>query len=148
MIIDSLQNSATYESLSPRLAKAFAYIKSHDLASLEDGRHPIEGDEIYAMISSPDLKKPEDAPIEVHNRYIDIQVVLSGEETFGWRERSELCAPAGPFDEAKDIRFWGDRPSTYFTLYKGQFAIFFPQDGHAPMIGEGKIKKCIVKVLR
>jgi beta-galactosidase beta subunit len=35
----------------------------------------------------------------------------------------------------------------YFDLHVGQMAIFLPEDGHAPMIGEGKIKKCIVKVL-
>lgn len=46
----------------------------------------------------------------------------------------------------KDIRFFDDEPETFYTLRPGQFTIFFPEDGHAPMIGEGNVRKIIVKV--
>ena len=42
--------------------------------------------------------------------------------------------------------FFNDAPSTYFTILPGEFAIFFPGDGHAPLIGEGETKKIIIKV--
>ena len=39
-------------------------------------------------------------------------------------------------------------PQTYYTLLPGQFTVLFPDDGHAPMVGEGHVRKIIVKVLR
>ncbi len=148
MIIDSIRNYKTYIALHPRFAKAFEYLLRTDLSRLPDGRNEIDGDAIYLMMSRGELKKPEAAPVEVHNRYIDIQVVIEGEETFGWRERSELALPAGGLDAEKDIQFFDDAPSTFYTLHASQMCIFFPEDGHAPMIGEGPITKCIVKVLK
>jgi hypothetical protein len=33
-----------------------------------------------------------------------------------------------------------------FSIERRTFAIFFPEDVHAPMIGEGTIKKLVIKV--
>lgn len=147
MIADSLKNYKSYLSICPRLEQAFDFILNNDLATFADGRHDIDGDNIFAMVSTPQLKRPEDAPVETHRRYLDIQLVLSGKEAFGWIAAEELQSPTAPFDEAKDICFWNDTPTMQFELHEGQMAIFLPEDGHAPMIGEGQIKKCIVKVL-
>jgi beta-galactosidase beta subunit len=43
--------------------------------------------------------------------------------------------------------FFEDAPDFFFKLYPGQFGIYFPDDVHAPMIGEGKIRKVVIKVL-
>jgi YhcH/YjgK/YiaL family protein len=92
-------------------------------------------------------KKPADAKLEIHDAYIDIQVLIRGEqETFGWSERADLRKPLGEFDAGKDIQFFDDEPQTFYTLRPGQFTILFPEDGHAPMIGEGNVRKIIVKV--
>ena len=47
---------------------------------------------------------------------------------------------------AEPITFHVDRPTAYTKIYPGQFAVYFPEDGHAPGIGEGSIRKIIVKV--
>ncbi len=57
-----------------------------------------------------ELKKPEEAKLEVHDAYIDVQVVVRGTESFGWSEREALRRPCGPFDAEKDIRFYDDAP--------------------------------------
>ena len=94
-----------------------------------------------------ELKKKGDAKLEVHNEYIDIQVLVSGrEESFGWSDRKALKEPVGEFDAQKDIQFFDDEPQTYYTLRPGQFTVLFPEDGHAPMVGEGTVRKIIVKV--
>lgn len=146
MIFDSLKNRALYYAVSPRLKQAFDFIVSTDLAALEPGRHTIAGDDIFVNVIECDLKKPKDAKLEVHNRYIDIQVVVSGLESFGWSERADVSQPLGGFDAEKDIRFYDDVPQTYYTLKPGQFTILLPDDAHAPMVGEGRVKKLIVKV--
>lgn len=146
MIFDSLKNSALYRGIHPRLERAFAYLEATDLERLEPGRHTIDGDDMFINVMELELKKPADAKLEVHDAYLDIQVVIRGRESFGWSERAALTRPLGAFDSQRDIRFFDDEPQTRYTLLPGQFTIFLPDDAHAPMIGEGTAKKAILKV--
>ena len=74
-------------------------------------------------------------------------MLIPGREVaFGWSDRRYLSKPLGAFDTAMDIRFYDDEPQTYYTLRPGQFTLLFPEDGHAPMVGEGDVRKIIVKV--
>lgn len=147
MILDSLRNSATYHSVHPRMKKAFELIAATDWEKIEPGIHELDGRAIYVNVMEPELKKPADAKLEIHDAYIDIQVLVRGEqEAFGWSERRDLCKPLGAFDTEKDIQFFDDAPQTYYTLRPGQFTILFPEDGHAPMVGEGPVRKIILKV--
>lgn len=148
MIFDSLKCAAQYAALSPRLKRAFDYLAATDLEQLEPGKHEIEGKEIFVNVQERELKRPEDAKLEVHDEYIDVQVVVKGTESFGWSPRADVKRPKEPFNTEKDIQFFEDTPQTYFTLVPGQFAVFFPEDAHAPLVGEGPIKKAIVKVRR
>lgn len=149
MILDSLKNSALYENVNPRMKKAFALIASTDWTAMEPGIHELDGKDIYVNVMERELKQKPDAKLEVHNEYIDIQVLVTGrEESFGWSERKDLKLPQGGFDTEKDIQFFDDVPQTYYTLRPGQFTVLFPEDGHAPMVGEGTVRKIIVKVRR
>ncbi len=147
MILDSLSNSKRVECLHPRFAKAFEYLKTTDFSKLEDGRHEIDGDEIFVTIASYIGKEKKNAVIETHQKYIDIQAILVGVEKIGWKPESELRDISIPYDDPRDIIFYIDRPTTYCKIYPGQFAIYFPEDGHAPGIGHGCIRKVVVKVL-
>ena len=147
MIFDALSNEACYEALNPRFAKAFAYLKTVDLATIAEGKYEIDGQEVFMSVMERDLKTPEQAALEVHDKYIDIQVVIAGVESFGWKDRRACASPRGEMSVEKDILFYDDKPSTYFSLMPGEFAIFFPGDAHAPLVGDGRIKKCVIKVL-
>lgn len=146
MVIDSLKNAAKYAGLNPHFAKAFYFIATHDLASLKPGKYPVDGENVWANIVEGNLKNETDARMEAHNTYIDIQICIKGKETFGWIKRETCKEPDGEYDAVKDLLFFKDKASTYFSLTDGEFAIFFPEDGHQPMIGEGAIKKCIFKI--
>lgn len=146
MIIDSLKNAAKYASLNPHFAKAFYFIATNDLAALAPGKYPIDGKNVWANIMEAPLKKEEDARMEVHNDYIDIQICIKGKETFGWVKREACAEPNGEYNPEKDILFFKDKATTFFSLTDGEFAVFFPEDGHQPMIGEGEIKKCVIKI--
>lgn len=148
MILDTLKNAHLYYSVSSRMERAFELVSKVDLSSLDAGRHDLDGDEIFVNIMELDLKKECDAKLEIHNKYADIQILISGEkEAFGWSERADVCKPLGEFDTEKDVQFFDDKAQTVYTLKVGQFTILLPEDAHAPMIGEGHIKKAIVKVL-
>ncbi len=147
MIFDSLKNSALYYGVHPRFKRAFELIATTDWNNMTPGMHELDGRDIFVNVMTPDLKTPEDAKLEIHNDYIDIQVLIDGpEETFGWMERKDLKMPLGEFSKEKDIQFFDDKAQTFYTMRPGQFTILFPEDGHAPMIGEGKVLKIIVKV--
>ena len=57
-----------------------------------------------------------------------------------------LTSTAEAFDAAKDITFFHDRPECWLSVPAGRFAIFFPEDAHAPLAGRGTLKKAIVKI--
>lgn len=146
MIVDSLLASERYESLHPLFKQAFDYLKSLDFSNTKIGKTEIKNKELFVMVSDTTLKEAKDTKLEVHNKYIDIQLPISKSETFGWMERSNMKNEAAPFDTDKDIQFFTDRPESYVTVTPGNFIIFFPEDGHAPCIGDGIVRKIVVKI--
>ncbi len=60
--------------------------------------------------------------------------------------RKDCKEQKGEYNPDKDVLFYNDTPDMYFQLTDSQFVIFYPDDVHAPMIGEGPIKKLVVKV--
>ncbi|HEX7844402.1 MAG TPA: YhcH/YjgK/YiaL family protein [Chitinophagaceae bacterium] len=147
MIIDTIQNAAKYFSVHPLFAKAFEYIEQTDLQNAADGKSDIaEG--LKAIISNGAGKTKEAslAKFECHDKNIDIQLCVRGVETIAWKPREKCVTPNGDYNAEKDVRFFSDAPDTFFELTDGQFAIFFPEDVHAPMIGNGEIKKLVIKV--
>ena len=146
MIIDSLHNAERIEGMNPYFKEVFDFLRSADLASLEPGRIDINGDNAWISVMETTGKPKDKAALETHDVYIDIQVLIEGRETFGWKPRREL-KQVRPQDPAKtDIDFYDDDASFYFPLSPGCFAVFFPEDGHAPCVGEGNIKKLVAKV--
>lgn len=147
MILESLNNTERIESLHPLFKQAFDYLKTTDFSKVEDGKYELDGSRLYISVVNISGKEEKNAAIETHKKYIDIQMPLLGVEEIGWKPGSELQEESIPYNEKKDITFYADRPTAYTKIYPGQFAIYFPEDGHAPGIGEGNIRKVIVKVL-
>ena len=147
MILDSLNNTNRFENLHPLFKKAFEYVKTTDFSKMEYGKYELEGSRLYVSIASICGKDKKEAAIETHKKYIDIQLPLLGVEKIGWKPGSELQEESIPYNEEKDITFYVDRPTAYTKIYPGQFAVYFPEDGHAPGIGQGNIRKVVVKVL-
>lgn len=148
MIIDSLDNAHKYFSLNPHFEKAFAYIQDADLESMEPGKYEIDGNNLKAIYANKTGMSAAESitKFECHNNHIDIQLCIKGKETIGWKPRGDCLVQKGDYNPEKDVLFYSDAPDTYFGLTDGQFAIFFPEDVHAPMIGEGEIKKLVIKV--
>lgn len=147
MILDTLKNKEQYVMLHPRFKQVFDFIDSNNIAAMEPGRYDIDGDDIFLSVQELDLKPTTEARLELHRKYIDIQLLLCGkEELFGWSEKGDCLMSEAPFDEQKDIEFFTDVPQCFYSLKVGQFTILYPEDGHAPMLGEGRVKKCIFKI--
>ncbi|WP_418820127.1 YhcH/YjgK/YiaL family protein, partial [Phocaeicola sp.] len=81
-----------------------------------------------------------------HKDYIDIQIPLSGTEIMGYTAAQDCLPVDAPYNAEKDITFFEGLAEDYIAVKPGMFAIFFPQDGHAPGITPDGVKKIIVKV--
>jgi biofilm protein TabA len=146
MIIDTVSTAERYFALHPGLPAAFAYLHSTVLAAIPEGRHAIDGSRLSVIIERAVGRGRQGAKLEVHRRFLDIQLCLSGDELIGWRPLADCADAESPFNAERDIQFFRDRPDTWLVLRPGLFAIFFPNDAHAPLAGEGPVHKAVFKL--
>ncbi len=145
MILDRLENWRHYAVLNGGFAKAFEFLRRSDLAELPAGKHPIDGDRVFAIIVRAGGVGREKARLEIHKKYIDIQFCISGADEIGWKP-TDCCGGAEGFDENKDLGFFTDEPEAWTAVAPGRFAILFPADAHAPLGGTMPVHKVVVKV--
>ena len=147
MIKDHINNAHKYDDLHPNFWSVMEILQSLNLDALQPGHIELDGKYVYININETQSKSETEAKLESHRKYIDIQMPLSGSETFGVGPTSECVKPIGEFDTERDIIFYEDTPTEYITLNKGEFVIFFPDDAHAPCINTtDNHLKLIVKI--
>lgn len=145
MVVDKIENLEKYASLNPLFAKAIEYLKATDLNAREPGQVVLQEDSLAVNFVQTKPKSKEEAKLETHDRFIDIQIPLSGAELMGYTPRADL--PEAKYDAGDDISFYEGLAEDYIAVKPGMFVIFFPQDAHAPAISSEGVKKVIVKVL-
>jgi len=147
MITDKLINSDLYCIDNQNLLKAFDYLKNTDLLNLENGKHIIDGDNIFVIIQDYQTKQKADSKWEAHRIYTDIQVVITGQEMLGYLDIKQFC-PETDYDTDKDIIFGGGT-GDFISACSGDFVIFTPKDAHMPSIcidNPSYVKKAVVKI--
>jgi biofilm protein TabA len=148
MILTTLAEADVHASAARGIAAGLAWLRAFD-PSLGDGRHEIDGDDVFALVSTYDTGPATEKRFETHRVYLDIQYVAAGTERV-------LHAPADalsietPYDAAKDIAFYAEpKASSSLLLRTGDVAIFHPADGHKPGCmagGRDPVRKVVVKV--
>jgi YhcH/YjgK/YiaL family protein len=131
-----------------RLHRALVYARDVG-RSVADGRTEIDGDRLYASVSTYDTGSREERRFEAHKKYIDVQVVLEGEESIDvslGKDHPILEA----YDEKKEVMFLTP-PKEFASLVMkpGHFAVFYPQDVHRPgcnLRDKRRVRKIVVKV--
>jgi biofilm protein TabA len=148
MILDIISNRGRYGGIGEGIDKALEYLGTTDFTDLEDGRHDIDGDDIYALLFSYDTEPESARSFEAHRKYIDVQYLLSGREIIHWAALQEL-EPAGQYSAEKDIVFLSGDSRARLQLTPGTFALFYPEDAHKPNCawdGPKTVRKVVVKV--
>lgn len=148
MILAHIEDSERYYSLHPLFKQLFDYVKTHDLSQVPAERITLDGERLFINVADASLKSPEEQVLEVHRRYIDVHFPLSNNEVMGWSPLQGLQTESvNPFNDEDDYAVYAEAAQTYLTIRPGEFAIVWPEDAHAPIIGEGKLRKLIAKVL-
>ena len=149
MISDSIQNNSHYP-FGPAWDAAFEFLKTLTPES-ETGKRLLQGNELFAGIDCYETKARENAKLETHRKYVDIQFLLSGTEVIEVYPKADLTV-SEPYNSEKDAEFYQAPagPHTKVVLKSGQFCVFFPDDAHMPCLMTGSapqsVKKVVVKV--
>ncbi|MCT4700683.1 YhcH/YjgK/YiaL family protein [Enterobacteriaceae bacterium H20N1] len=150
MIIDKL-NHAAHNPVYPQVIRhALQAIIANKPQQLANGKYPIEGELIYFSVFDGKTKPLEEQRPELHARYIDVHILLEGEELIGAATLEQQQQPDGEFDEQNDIGFFkGMGCETLIKLLPGELVILFPGELHRPMATPGApaaLRKIVAKI--
>lgn len=147
MIYDRIERIAQYRGLSPGLDLVIQWFSEHLLEELPMGKTELDSERVFVNVMKADTRPQEQAHFEVHQNYMDLQVVLQGCESFCTGEAS---CPAENFDAGADVGFCDGPIRTQGVLYPGWFALFLTQEPHMPTLhgpqGAQTIKKAVFKI--
>ncbi len=146
MILSTISNADRYAILHPLFPRAFDFIRNTDLHALKPGIHPIIDKQLFVIVEEANGRTREEAKLECHRKYIDIQLVLEGVDAMGWKPLADCHQPLDDYNEERDIRFFNDAAESWISTPANSFCIFFPDDTHAPLVSSGKIRKLIFKI--
>lgn len=149
MICENIKNAKNYISINKNFEKAFEFLKSNDLKNMPVGKYEIVGEEIFANVQEYTTQDEKEKNWEAHEKYIDIQLIVEGQEIMGYAP-VDCLEVNEDFRPEKDLIFYKETTKgSNIKFTNGDFAIFFPEDGHKPGCALGnpsKVKKVVVKV--
>jgi uncharacterized protein, YhcH/YjgK/YiaL family len=147
MILGNLNESWRYELLNPYFQALFDYVKANDLLNEPVGKIVLKDKELFINNNLIEGKKKSAQPLEAHQKFIDVHILLEGKETFGWKRTADVKEWKSEYDEEKDCILSDEMADTYIELLPDDFVIVYPEDAHAPNISDGQIRKLVAKVL-
>jgi YhcH/YjgK/YiaL family protein len=148
MILDRLEALDFYGPLIPNWDHVGAFLRQSGYTAFAPGRYEIPGTESYVLVQNYRTADRGERRWESHRRHLDIQILLSGRETVGWRDIEGLTV-AEPYSAEKDVAFYQPpEQSAEVLLEAGSFCVFYPGDGHQPGWHRepGDVVKAVVKV--
>ena len=155
MITGKVQELEAYAALHPRFPAAIAFAKELLAGTPANGHHYLAGaeKEIFANVISTNTRLMEKGVMEVHEKYVDIQIIVNGQEKM-FVPGLEVGENTLPYDPNGDCALYAmPNPDTCSsaTLQAGEFAIFLPNEQHCPSMAIGEeskpVNKIVVKVL-
>lgn len=149
MIISSYKKLDTYKGLSKNLGTAINFLQTADKSNLEVGKFAIDTDEVYAIVSEYSTRALNEGKFETHEKYLDIQCLLEGEEFILVTNRSKLESTG--YDAVSDKENYTDGVEEVSVRVMPEMAlILYPEEAHKAccMVNNEKkpVKKLLLKV--
>lgn len=150
MIADNLNKAEIYFCLNNKFPAAFEFIKEALKSNLAIGKYEIDGENLYAVVQEYVTKPFEDGVYEGHEKYIDIQFIISDVEQIGVADIGKLKAKTKYNAENDFCLYENINDDSNLVLREKDFAVFFPHDLHKPGLAfennPTPVKKIVVKV--
>lgn len=147
MILDTLKNAGLYSHFGSRFTAAFDYLRTAKFEALGADKHPIQGDDVFALRVDGPTHTEEKGVWETHRRYVDIHYIAGGGEAMGYAP-IESMKPTTPYHEGDDYMLFSGK-GRFIALEPGDFMILFPHDVHMPDVdsgAKGPLQKIVIKV--
>jgi YhcH/YjgK/YiaL family protein len=146
MIADRLVNAHRYAGLGPRITRALEFLDRTDLYAIADGRHELDGADLYALVQRYTSKPVAEGRWEAHRRYADLQYVVAGEERIGYGPIERFTRNG--YDAERDFEaLTGD--GDFLRLGAGSFVLLWPGEAHMPQVAvadPSPVKKVVLKI--
>lgn len=149
MIIDTMENFGTYFT-TEAWSQIFNYIDGL-AADAQTGKFPLQGEKLIINVDAYATKAMAECVLETHEKYVDIQLLLDGEEYIDVYPAAGLEVK-DEYDADRDVAFYHVPETTpvRVKLVPGNFTVLFPQDAHMPQLKVAEscdVKKIVVKVV-
>lgn len=148
MIFDHISNKEKYRGL-PWLYGALEAMEPVTTDTFEPGQMVIDEKTLFLNCNAYNSKLEADCFFESHKEYIDVHLMVSGEEVIGHNEEG-LLEVTQPYDAEGDAILYQGKIQTQFVLKAGWFAVFLPGEPHLVGLKLGDdsvpVKKIVAKV--
>ena len=133
------------EGLPENIEIVLAYMRG-DIAASPVGKYPLS-DTDFVNIQEYAPKVPTEDRYEAHRHYVDIQLILEGEETVKVADTGSMEITV-PYSDERDVMFGHATGGKDYLLRAGDYLILYPEDAHMPCIRAGSetVKKAVGKV--
>lgn len=143
MIVDMIEKMGNYKHLS----KIKAFLDVHQNHVLENGKYILD-ENCYLVVSEYETKENE-CLFEGHRKYIDLQMLISGQECIQVQNKQD-CRLVEEYDEERDVAFYCATNWMNFYLDGSNFILLTPADLHNPSLKiqeKCKVKKYVFKIM-
>lgn len=148
MIFDKIKKIHNYKGINKNLDLAIEEIIKGDYKNSESGKHEVDGKNVFYNTQAYVTKNLENCFFETHKEYIDIQLLVKGEENMAVSEKGKLEITQD-YNPEKDVEKQKGECETVVKVTEDSFVIFFPEEPHMPgiKVTENKeVKKVVFKV--
>lgn len=127
---------------------AYDFILKLQTSDIDDGHYELHNG-VYVNVETYMSKPREERRFENHRKYIDVQIIIEGEEfieLFPVNEFSENSL----YDNEHDISFFSNhKVGNRIQLSKGDSLVIFPGQAHMPCVqvnSSSLVRKAVVKI--
>jgi len=134
--------------LDPLIDEALGFLmKEHKSAHISDGEYEIRNDSVRAVVFTKNTVPLVQSKMETHEKYMDIHLVIEGDELFGY---SQEFSEETKYDPDEDIAFGSGIDEVFYRVKKGDFYIVWPGEAHRPLGrvpgGSEEVRKIVCKI--
>ena len=126
MILCPFNELRRYAAVIPGLEEAIQTIES--VKTYEPATYPMSCGKV--IVQKGTTKPLQDAVLEAHAQFLDVQYILEGQEVVGWAPTDTLT-PTCEFNTEQDYGLFAGK-CTPITVPAGYCYVVFPEDAHAP----------------
>ena len=148
MIYAKNADALAYRGIHPNLDLALEHITPEFLASLRDNqRVELKGDLVYCTRFTYETIPQEESFFEAHRRYLDIHIMVEGEERVDMNRPEDLKLTDA--QEGHDFYAYQGESWHSTVLKTGEFLVVFPGDAHRIKVqvdGPKTVSKAVFKV--